>query len=963
MIAAMLTLKVTTVFPQQPSAQTAAAISESAAATQPEKPVAAGKAADENKEATGVVKRPSAPPRAPDPREFDVRPDKSGRIEFSFHGQPWPDLLQWLALVGGYSLDWQELPDDYINLSTERSYPVREACDLINRLLFERGFTMIVKGDVMSVVKIEKLDPSLLPRVEDELQLQDLQPYDFVKLAFQLPEKFKADGAAGDIKPLLSTRATVQPLINTNRLLVIDIVANLREVSRLINSEHAAAVGSVVPQEFHLRFARADQVADQVMVLLGLDPQTRRTPREAQQEMQLEQQRLQLFTQMQQRGTDVTKYLRKTDPPSVFLSVNQRGNSIVANAPPAEMEIIRRAVEMFDTPQGGVAGAEPAALSRSKYQLVTVNPQSVVSALTEIGDLDPRTRLKTDGNAKVIFAQATPADHRTIQSMIQSLDGSERKFEVIWLRRLPADTVATTVEKLMAGKADSNPGFKVDADVENNRLLLSASDNELNEVRGLLAKLGETPGRDGDPNTVRLLETAGGEETEKLLEQLRRTWAEVGSNELRIEGAPRTPVQGEHSQQSNEQSEPSARLEPPVANAENHIAVVSRRPQGPPLRLVKAESSLPGNTAGLIQQSQGPQTALSGGLAEPTGQEANGVPSAQSAGDGEAEARKSQARESGGSGDAAAPITITTEADGRLIFRSSDNEALDRLEDVLATISPPRKRHKVVYLKHAPAAMVTINLREYFEDEEKARMHARAGLAGGVQGFAPMLKPRASDQEPKIRFIWDSETNSILVLNASSAQLKAVEDLVQIYDRAPSENSAGGRRYQFFKLKYADAKKVADAIKDVHRDVLSAKDKEFDKPNRGSENQAFMQSDYYRIGFGSDSDGTRSLVKASFEGALSVGVDETSNTVIVFAEDEWMSSITEMIRQLDEAAAGATQTTAVVSRPIGRKNLQEILSSIPRRSGIKISVTKQAERTADEASAQVERHNGRTLSK
>ena len=75
------------------------------------------------------------------------------------------------------------------------------------------------------------------------------------------------------------------------------------------------------------------QVADQVMVLLGLDPSSRRTP----QELQIETQRLQLFQQMSQRNKDVTKYLRKTENKQVFIAVSNRNNSILANAPPQEM--------------------------------------------------------------------------------------------------------------------------------------------------------------------------------------------------------------------------------------------------------------------------------------------------------------------------------------------------------------------------------------------------------------------------------------------------------------------------------------------------------------------------------------------------------------------------------------------------------------------------------------------------
>ena len=303
---------------------------------------------EENKEEETSLKRPKSPPRVPDPREFDVLPDENDRLRFSFSGQMWPDVLQWVAALGDHSLDWQELPDDYINFTANRDYTLPEVRDLFNRLLFERGYTMILQGEVLLVLKIDKLDPSLLPRVKDESQLMDLKPHDFVKITFQLPSKLKADKAAEDVKPLLSSHAKVQPLMATNRLLVVDIVANLREVSQLINTEHAAATGNIVPREFSIRYARASHIADQVMILLGLDPASRRTP----QELQVEQQKIQLFTQMQQKGKDVTKYLRPGSAPSVYLAVNERNNTILANAPAEEMKVIERSIQLLDTPSG-----------------------------------------------------------------------------------------------------------------------------------------------------------------------------------------------------------------------------------------------------------------------------------------------------------------------------------------------------------------------------------------------------------------------------------------------------------------------------------------------------------------------------------------------------------------------------------------------------------------------------------
>jgi len=217
-----------------------------------------------------------------------------------------------------------------------------------------------------------------------------------------LPDELKADQAAKDIKPLLSPHAKAQPLLSTNRLLVIGAVSNLRGVSQLINAEHAAAQGHIVPREFIINHARADNVADQVMVLLGLDPATRRTP----QELQLEQSRLQLFTQMQQKGKDVTKFLRKDGPP-IFLTVNNRRNSILVNAPPAEMRVIERAIASIDkgddsspTTLGMNRPAIGGAPSMQKYTLVTLSPKSVVTALEQIGDLEPRTQLNVDTRAR-----------------------------------------------------------------------------------------------------------------------------------------------------------------------------------------------------------------------------------------------------------------------------------------------------------------------------------------------------------------------------------------------------------------------------------------------------------------------------------------------------------------------------------------------------------------------------------
>ncbi len=842
----------------------------------------------DKKEAVESVKRPEKPPRPPDPREFEAKPDERGLVNFNFYGQSWPDLVQWLAKISNYSLDWQELPKDYVNITTSRPYTVPEIHDLFNRLLLERGFTMVKKGRILAVNRIEKIDPSLLVRVDDESELLDLPAHELVKITFHLPEKLKADQVAADIKFLLSPHAKVHPLVTTNRLLVIDAVINLREASQLINAEHLAAASHLVPTEFKVHFARADRVADQVMILLGLDPSTRRTP----QELQVETQRLQLFRQMQQKGKDISKYLRKGDGPQVHLAVNHRNNSILANAPPAELKIIKRAIEQLDVPTGGLAAgatsASPAmsmGMKMEKYKLVAISPEAIVTALEEIGDLDPRTRFRTDVNARVVFAHATEADHLKIKSMIDNLDGTGRQLEVVWLRRLPAESVAATLHKLMVGEKEEDDNnrrgyyyfgysrrnqnevpkgeFRVDADVERNRLLLWANDAEMVEVRRFLEKLGEIPGRSGNPHTVRYIEPRTQEATVRLLEQLQKHWK--GRNQLLIE----TP--------EPEAEEPTKTVIPP---AEASLQVESPYRFAAQITTDKVENSGSGS---------GRQRAMN-----------QGPP----------------------------PITITVDREGRITLSSNDTVALDELEDLMNSLTPPAPNYEVFYLKYAFASMVTLNLEEYFEEEET--FDTQDNWMRAWYGFdfeSSKESGTGLSARKQLRFIYDFDTNSILVSNASPSQLETVRSLIDIYDKPPSEESISARSFQIFKLEFSQADAVAKTIKEVYRDLLSSKDKDFQ--NKGEQKQTSQTTNYYRISGSTDDNSKKTKVKASFEGALSVGVDPVSNTVIVSAQEEWMPSIARMIEYLDENAR-PDRTVAVqrVATSTSASSLQETLAKL-----------------------------------
>ena len=73
-----------------------------------------------------------------------------------------------------------------------------------------------------------------------------------------------------------------------------------------------------------------------------------------------------------------------------------------------------------------------------KYPLTTLDPETFIMTLEDIGGLNPNAEFKVDKKSKTLFALANDDDHKKIKSLIEDFDGSGREFEVIWLRRLPA---------------------------------------------------------------------------------------------------------------------------------------------------------------------------------------------------------------------------------------------------------------------------------------------------------------------------------------------------------------------------------------------------------------------------------------------------------------------------------------------------------------------------------------------
>ena len=82
--------------------------------------------------------------------------------------------------------------------------------------------------------------------------------------------------------------------------------------------------------------------------------------------------------------------------------------------------------------------------------------------------------------------------------------------------------------------------FRVDADVEHNRLLLYANEIEMADIHELLVKLGELPPNGGNAATTRVIDAGDYQQALELLERLRHEAAEDGAQSTLVAAGGRT---------------------------------------------------------------------------------------------------------------------------------------------------------------------------------------------------------------------------------------------------------------------------------------------------------------------------------------------------------------------------------------------------------------------------------------
>lgn len=918
-------------------------------------------------------------------------------LSFNFRYAPWADVLALFAEAAGLTLDLNAVPPGSFNYRDNRKYTPTEALDVLNGYLLQKGFVLVRRDEFLVVVNIDNgIPPNLIPTVTvDELPSRGRNELMTVLIPL---EGMTAEEAATEVRELLGPQGKVVPLNKANRLVVTDIGSNLRRVHGLITGFDVED-GDKIFRKFeleHISVLDADAVVRDLFGLGargvenvsgssrgGYDSRSRYGSSSSSRDPRY--------------GTPAP-----ADPDAVVtLAIDERTNSLLVTASPANIKIVEEAIQAVDLPPlDGVAGRSNREPYLEVYQLETADAMEVTKTLNV---MYPGTILNEDGRTRRIHIKATEDVHREIAATIRQLDGmgaGANQMAVIPLGRMDAYTATTSIQSLFYADGESAP--VVQPHPSDNALIVRGTNEQVTQIKLLVTQLepGEGGGYGGTGNlrTIPL----GGRDPEEFLRALEKVWNVRGRNPIRTVVPSATGAIRDRRVPSS--SSPFGSEEPTESEAE----ATGQPSQPAPVKpATKDEDAKPSQSADRAPYEEGGSrhrrvpvttaTAIFRGTLldsvpddlafafiddpvfdvsdtdeEPTDSagsgQADGVGKSDDAGSDGAESSGSAsdvelqqlfqdltAAEAEREADAVnpadeqvsqnSPIAITIQG-GNLLLASDDEDALDRLEDVISSLAsamPPRTQWTVFYLRSADATQTASILERLFPTSSVATSvgatsdggfmsELSGGLSSmgrGIMGLSGLDSVLSGPQT--LRIIPDVRSNSLFV-SGPPHQIDEVEDVLRILDASELPEQLRDRAPRYIAVKHAQVDEVAEIIRDVFKEELTPPQPVQQQRGGGGNPLAAL------MGGGA---GAASAPKVQ----MTLGIDYQNSRLYISCSEPMFQQVSAMVEEIDAAALNARRAIRVVPLEHASSVMiqQTIGSLLPR---VKVSSSSTSGRTS-----------------
>lgn len=799
-------------------------------------------------------------PKAEVLSEAVLNEDGDINIRFSFRNTPWQVVLEWFAEQNGLSLQMDAPPIGTFNYSDPNFYTPSQSLDVMNGVLLTRGFTLIRRRHLLTVVNLEDEIPDTLVEFVSVDDLDSRGEYELVKTLFPLV-KMTAEEAQQDFEKLLGAQGKMFTFPAAKQVIIQETAGRLRQIRDIIKAvEEPRIKKDGMVEEFTLEFMPAEDILLVARGLLGLGED-------------------------QNRNEDIN------------IAVDPLGTRIFATGKEEKIALLRTIIERVDVDPLDGAEAEPGEQPYLMTHAIQVaDPTTAYDVLQTMLEGLPDVRMALDPATNKLIAYARPSEHATIKATIAELEGEVPQFEVISLQTIdPEMAVAMIANMFDIDPETPDPnGPKVTADLETMKLFVRATEGELKMIRSMIERL-ESENSVGAGGNIRILPFSGDSAIDAV-NRANRFW--TGENRIQLI----TPEDRKNStidQRTPENREDDSTPAPPSDDP----------PAAPTTDINKQNDTVTGGPRLMHFVSQ-----------NPTDEPALNVGS---------------------------DIIVEITEDG-IIIASNDIEALDKFEAILRQLMPPTasqtdRRITVFYLKYAKADIASTLIQQILSGgADSGDLGSLVGdMAGGLLGgggglMGMMLGGLGGDSggdasgttfsaSGTVSIVADPRLNA-LVVQANDEDLAMIDDLLTVIDQEDSQTDVQLQgKPRLIPIVYTDADNIANVLRQVYADRIIGN-------NQGQQQQRQPSPEDIikalrggggggRGGGGNDSRGE--ITK------MTVGVDTTSNSVIVAAPDQLFKEVEDLVKTIDQAGTQTNETLEVRTLHLANPDVvREALGSI-----------------------------------
>ncbi len=820
---------------------------------------------------------------------------QDGLLYFNFRYAPWKDVLDWFAEKADLSLVLEAPPPGTFNYSDNRGYTAADAIDLLNSVLLTKGYTLVRRERMLIVVNLEDgIPPNLVTEVPLE-ELEQRGTYELVRCRFPLGT-MDAASVDQELTKLIGPQGRLEVLPQARQIVVTETAGRLRIIRDVLQAmADPTASGTAQVRAIPLKYITAEQAFPVIREMLGLPEELNAAP----------------------DGS-----LRMAPDPS--------GRQIMLTGQPDNVAQVSEILQLIDVPasEKALGGAISGTPQLEVYSVPNADSETALQILQTLLADDPTIRLATDPQTGHLVALARPSQHATIRATLEQLQRDAQQVEVLRLRTVDPQVAVLSINKLFGGGEEgSSKAPKVDADITTGQLLIRGTQTQIDQIRSLLQKMGETnPDSDylgSEERRLRIIPLVG-PQAEAILQQAQEIWPTLRENRIRTV-TPSAPFRAVEPRRRELMEEPT----------EDGLETSDKQPPSS-----KDGAGLPAPNVTDLVLGGGPFAVSGLALtAEPptASSDASNIPDSPTA------------PQTGEVPEERADIVVSSGPTG-LLVASQDLEALNDFEDLLLTLANRQnnaaRQFAIFYLRYATAEATAALLTDVLSggsgggDTEgggdlisslagAALGDTGGGLVGSLLGLAgdsvSSLTSSGSFMiipEPRLNF---------LIVRANPADMELIEQLLEMVDqRSSPEEVQTIAAPRLIPILNTSAESVAEVVRQVYANRMASTPGQPRQPSPEEFLRALRGG-----GRGGRGDNNAQLEQQQ---QMTLGVDRRSNSLVVGAPDDLFQEIQLLVEQLDQAHSDVMETARVitlkrVNPELVRQAVSAVVGSPPQATG------------------------------